>query len=157
MIYALVNEVRHHSRCSVAVLLEKPEREDALRDLQATVEDASRFGKVGVVGYCYGGLLSWLAACELSGVAGAAAYYGGGIVGEVERSAKCPVIMHFGELDAHIPLSDVEKIKTAQPDVPVYVYNADHGFNRDHRSSYNAEASATARERTLAFFEEHLV
>ena len=92
----------------------------------------------------------------MSGVACAASYYGGGVAGEVERSAKCPVIMHFGELDAYIPMSDVETIKTAHPDVPVYVYNADHGFNCDHRSSYNAEASATALERTLAFFEEHL-
>ena len=86
-------------------------------------------GPVGVVGYCFGGLLTWLAACELNGVAAASSYYGGGVAGEAERSPKCPVIMHFGELDAHIPLSDVDKVKAAQPDVPVYVYPADHGFN----------------------------
>jgi len=140
----------------MSLAFEKLKREDALLDLQATVEDASRFGNVAVVGYCFGGLLTWLSACELNGIACASAYYGGGIAGELERSAKCPVIMHFGELDAHIPLSDVEKVKAAQPDVPVYVYNADHGFNCDHRASYNAEAAATARERTLAFFVEHL-
>lgn len=140
----------------ISLAFEKLDREDALRDLQESVEDASQFGKVGMVGYCFGGLLTWLSACELSGVTCASAYYGGGIAGELERSARCPVILHFGELDAHIPMSDVEKIRAAQPDVPVHVYDADHGFNCDHRASYNAVASAAARERTLAFFEEHL-
>ncbi len=130
-----------------------------LQDIQAAINAASahgKEGKVGVVGYCFGGLLTWLSACELNGVTAVSAYYGGGLVGEAERSAKCPVIMHFGELDAHIPLSDVEKIKAAQPDATGYVYAADHGFNCDHRESYNADASALAKERTLAFFSENL-
>jgi carboxymethylenebutenolidase len=127
-----------------------------LADLQAGIEDLSRHGKVGAVGYCFGGLLTWLASCELDGLACASAYYGGGIVGEIERTPRCPVIMHFGKLDAHIPMSDVEKIDAAQPDVPVYVYDADHGFNCDHRDSYDAEAAAEARERTLAFFAQHV-
>ena len=129
---------------------------DTLKDLQASIEDLSRHGKVGVVGYCFGGLLTWLAACELDGVACASSYYGGGVVGEIERSARCPVIMHFGELDAHIPMSDVAQIDAALPDVTVYSYNADHGFNCDHRESFNAEAAAQAKERSLAFFAEHL-
>jgi carboxymethylenebutenolidase len=129
---------------------------DTLKDLQASIEDLSRHGKVGVVGYCFGGLLTWLAACELDGVACASSYYGGGVVGEIERTARCPVIMHFGELDAHIPTSDVAQIDAALPDVTVYSYNADHGFNCDHRESFNAEAAAQAKERSLAFFAEHL-
>jgi carboxymethylenebutenolidase len=129
---------------------------DTLKDLQASIEDLSRHGKVGVVGYCFGGLLTWLAACDLDGVACASSYYGGGVVGELERSARCPVIMHFGELDAHIPTSDVAQIDAALPDVTVYSYNADHGFNCDHRESFNAEAAAQAKERSLAFFAEHL-
>jgi carboxymethylenebutenolidase len=129
---------------------------DTLKDLQASIEDLSRHGKVGVVGYCFGGLLTWLAACDLDGVACASSYYGGGVVGEIERSARCPVIMHFGELDAHIPMSDVARIDAALPDVTVYSYNADHGFNCDHRESFNAEAAAQAKERSLAFFAEHL-
>jgi carboxymethylenebutenolidase len=64
--------------------------------------------------------------------------------------------MHFGELDAHIPTSDVAQIDAALPDVTVYSYNADHGFNCDHRESFNAEAAAQAKERSLAFFAEHL-
>jgi carboxymethylenebutenolidase len=127
-----------------------------LSDLQASIEDLARHGKVGVVGYCFGGLLTWLAACELDGVACAAAYYGGGVVGELERSARCPVIMHFGELDEHIPMSDVAKIDAALPDVTVYTYHADHGFNCDHRDSFDADAAAQARERSLAFFAEHV-
>lgn len=137
-------------------------QDDALSDLQATVEEAGKFGPVGVVGYCYGGLMTWLAACELDGIACASAYYGGGIAGTLERAPgearlpKCPMVMHFGALDAHIPLSDVERVRAALPDVPVHVYDADHGFNCDHRGSYHAESAAVARQRTLALFAAHL-
>ncbi|MDP6374652.1 MAG: dienelactone hydrolase family protein [Pseudomonadales bacterium] len=130
--------------------------EDALKDIQAAIGYASRYGKVGVVGYCFGGLLTWLSACELDGLVAASAYYGGGIATEAGRSARCPVMMHFGELDAHIPMSDVEAVREAQPGVQVYTYHADHGFSHDHRDSYDATAAASARERTLAFFAEHL-
>lgn len=128
----------------------------ALEDLQAAINHAAAHGKVGVVGYCFGGLLTWLSACTLSGVAAASSYYGGGVAGQMDLSAKCPVIMHFGELDAHIPMSDVDNIKAAQPDVPVYVYAADHGFNCNHRGSYDADAAATALQRTLDHFAQHL-
>tara|TARA_B100000949_G_scaffold98257_1_gene87712 strand:+ start:855 stop:1526 length:672 start_codon:yes stop_codon:yes gene_type:complete len=140
----------------VALAFQGTERDNTLKDLQATVEEAGKYGKVGVVGYCYGGLLTWLSACGLSGVACASAYYGGGIAGELQQEARCPVIMHFGELDAHIPMTDVEKIKTALPDVDVHVYAADHGFNCDHRASHDAGSAELARERTLTFFEEHV-
>lgn len=140
----------------IEIAFQKVEIPTVLQDVQAAIDAASAHGKVGVVGYCFGGLLTWLSACELSGVSAASSYYGGGLAGEAARSAKCPVIMHFGELDAHIPMSDVDKVKAAQPDIPVYVYNADHGFNCDHRESYNADASLLAKERTLAFFAENL-
>ena len=134
----------------------KLNRDLTLLDLQAAVDEAGKYGKVGVVGYCFGGLLTWIAACELEGIACASAYYGGGIAGELNRTARCPVIMHFGELDAHIPMQDVERIRAALPDVAVHVYPADHGFNCDHRGSHDAAAAATARRRTLTLFEEHL-
>ena len=130
--------------------------EETLKDLQAAVDAASAYGKVGVVGYCFGGLLTWLSACELNGVAAASAYYGGGIAGEAKRSARCPVMMHFGEKDEHIPMSDVEKVRKAQPEVQVFLYDAGHGFNCNHRESYDAAATATAKERTLSFFAEHI-
>lgn len=141
----------------IEIAFQKLDRDIALQDIEAAIETASVHGKVGVVGYCFGGLLTWLAACEIDGVSAAASYYGGGVAGEVERSARCPVIMHFGELDAHIPLSDVEKVKAAQAGVEVFVYAADHGFNCDHRGSYDQAASELARTRTLAHFDRHLV
>lgn len=129
---------------------------ETLTDVAAAVEAMSAHGKVGVVGYCFGGLLTWLSACEVAGVAAASAYYGGGIAGEAARTAKCPVMMHFGEKDAHIPMNEVETVRNAQPDVQVFVYDADHGFNCDVRASYDATSAATAKERTLAFFDKHL-
>jgi len=140
----------------IEIAFQKLDRALALQDIQAAIETASVHGKVGVVGYCFGGLLTWLAACELEGVSAASSYYGGGVAGEVDRTARCPVMMHFGELDAHIPMSDVEKIRAAQPDVEVFVYPADHGFNCDHRGSYDQAAAELARSRTLEHFGRHL-
>ena len=132
------------------------DRQAMLLDLQATVEEAGKYGNVGMVGYCFGGLMTWLAACELSDLACASAYYGGGIANTLDRAPKCPLVMHFGALDKHIPLTDVKKIKSALPDVPVHVYDADHGFNCDHRESYHEASAALARQRTLALFQERL-
>lgn len=128
----------------------------AQQDIQVAINAASEQGKVGMVGYCFGGLLTWLSACGLEGLSAASAYYGGGVAGHMEKSPRCPVIMHFGALDAHIPMSDVEAVKAAQPATPVYVYDADHGFNCDHRASFDAASSELALERTLAHFQKHL-
>jgi carboxymethylenebutenolidase len=131
-----------------------------LQDIQATIDYAAQAsgGKVGVVGYCWGGLLTWRAACLLKGLSAAVPYYGGGMTGPAEaaRQATVPVLAHFGELDQHIPLATVLAFKAAQPGVRVETYDADHGFNCDHRGAYNEPASQLARERTLAFFAEHL-
>ena len=140
----------------IELAFQKLEMPNTLADLQAAINHASQRGSVGVVGYCFGGLLTWLSACELEGVAAASCYYGGGIAAQAERTPGCPVIMHFGELDAHIPMTDVETVKAAQADVPVYVYDADHGFNCNHRGSYDAASAALARERSLAFFADHI-
>ncbi|KAF1042326.1 dienelactone hydrolase family protein [Xylophilus sp.] len=130
-----------------------------LQDLQAAVDYASRAGKVGIVGYCYGGLLAWRAAAEVSGLSAAVPYYGGGVVttpAEVARRPRVPVLAHFGERDKHLPLDAVEAFGRAHPEVEVHVYAADHGFNCDQRGSHDAPAAALARERTLAFFAKHL-
>ena len=131
-------------------------RDLMLLDIQATIEEIGKHGDVGVVGYCFGGLLTWLTACQLRGVKAASAYYGGGIAGELENSPRCPIMMHFGELDAHIPMDQVDSIRKALPNSEIYVYAADHGFNCDHRGSYDAEAAALAKSRTLNFFKNHL-
>lgn len=140
----------------IALAFQKLDPALTLADLQATVQEASRHGRVGVVGYCFGGLLTWRSACGVDGVDAAVCYYGGGIANEAERTARCPVMMHFGERDAHIPLSDVEKIRASQPQAQVFVYPADHGFNCDHRESFHGPSAEQARERTLAFFSEHV-
>jgi carboxymethylenebutenolidase len=132
-----------------------------MQDIQAAIDyaaNAGTAGKVGVVGYCWGGLLTWRAACLLSGVSAAVPYYGGGITSaaEIARRPKCPVLAHFGDRDHVIALSGVEAFKQAHADVEVHVYRAGHGFNCDHRSAYDAAAAALARERTLAFFTRHL-
>lgn len=132
------------------------DHENCLQDLAAAVDAAAAGGRVGVVGYCFGGLLAWLAACRLDGIACAACYYGGGIAGFAELQPRCPVILHFGERDAHIPQADVDRIRRAHPELEVHVHDADHGFNCDHRDSFDATAAASARERTLALFAEHL-
>ena len=129
-----------------------------LADIQAAVNHASKAGKVGVVGYCWGGLLTWRSACLLTGVSAAAPYYGGGMTmpAEAARTPVCPVLCHFGDKDHWITLDTVQAFRAAQPEVQVHIYHADHGFNCDHRGSYDAAAAALARERTLSFFAQHL-
>ncbi len=130
--------------------------DNTLADLQATIDYLAALGPVGVVGYCFGGLMTWLCACNATGIRCAVGYYGGGIIGAIEQQPGVPTMLHFGNLDAHIPLADVEKIAAAHPDVQVHIYDADHGFNCDHRASFNAAAAVLAKQRTLTFFEAHL-
>ncbi|MDP1956080.1 MAG: dienelactone hydrolase family protein [Polaromonas sp.] len=131
-----------------------------LHDLQAAINHAAQTtgGKVGVVGYCWGGLLTWRAACSLSGLSAAAPYYGGGMtVGdEPARQPACPVMVHFGNQDHWIPMDTVEAFKKAQPGLEVHVYEANHGFNCDQRGSYNEAAATLAKQRTLEFFAKYL-
>ena len=128
-------------------------------DIEAAVKAAAAAGKVGVVGYCWGGSLTFVSSCKHD-IAAASSYYGGQILIALEREPNlapaAPLIMHFGEHDAGIPLTDVEQIRGKFPDVPVYMYNAGHGFNCDHRGSYDEDSTRTARERTLEFFAQHL-
>ncbi len=133
-----------------------------LADIQAAINHAAQAGKVGIVGYCWGGLLTWRAACTLNGLSAAAPYYGGGMTSpeEAARTPRVPVLAHFGDQDHWIPLDSVHAFKAAQsaaqPGVTVHIYEANHGFNCDQRGSYNQAAATLARQRTLAFFAQHL-
>lgn len=134
----------------------KTKLEETLADIEAALALAAAGGSVGVVGYCWGGTLAWAAATRLSGISAAVGYYGGGIAGMLNEQPRAPVMLHFGERDKHIPLSDVEKIRAAHPEIPVFVYPADHGFNCDERESYDAASAKEAQARTFAFFAENL-
>lgn len=112
--------------------------------------------KVGVLGFCWGGLLSWLSACKVSGFSAAVPYYGGGIPNHGQLKPQCPVLAHFGERDHWIPTDSVKAFAAAQPSVEVHIYAADHGFNCDQRGSFDAAAAQLARERSIAFLKQHL-
>ena len=138
---ALVGEVGHES---------------TMLDVAAAVKAAAEGGPVGVVGYCWGGSLAFAAACSLPDVTAAVGYYGGTIAKSLDQTPKVPLMLHFGEHDDHIPVTDVDRIMAALPDVPVFTYDAGHGFNCDARGSYDKPSAAAALERTLAFFAQHL-
>lgn len=130
--------------------------DDTVLDVKAAVDVLKAEGlKVGTTGYCWGGTISYLAGCRLD-VQAAVVYYGGQIMPYVDEKENCPLLMHFGEHDKGIPLSDVDAIKAAHPAADVHIYDADHGFNCDHRGSYNEAAAKTARERTMALYTANL-
>jgi carboxymethylenebutenolidase len=126
-----------------------------LADVEAARLTVANAGRVGVTGFCWGGFVTWLAACRLD-MAAAAGYYGGGIMDYVGGSPKCPAILHFGRNDGSIPMDDVEAIAAAHIDVAVHVYEADHGFNCDMRGSFDPHAAAIAGMRTIRLFDQHV-
>ena len=128
-----------------------------IADIRATVAAAAPAGRVAVVGYCWGGSLAFLSAVKVDGIACAVGYYGGQIAARLDGPPRVPVMLHFGEQDASIPLSDVEKIRRAVPGATVFTYpNAGHGFACDERQSHEPSSAALARERTLSFIREHV-
>ena len=132
-----------------------------LQDIQAAVDHAAKSHpgtKVGIVGYCWGGLLVWRAAEQVRGLAAAVVYYGGGatVGSELTRQPVVPTMAHFGDQDLHIPVDTVKAFEQAHPDVEVHLYAANHGFNCDQRGSYNAGAASTALERSLYHFGKHV-
>ena len=130
--------------------------DDSVKDVAAAVAVLAGEGlEVGSVGYCWGGTISFLAGTRLD-VSAAVVYYGGQILPYKEERARCPMLMHFGEHDAGIPLSDIEQIKAAHPEAAIHIYDAGHGFNCDHRGGYDQPAARLARERTIEFFNTSL-
>ena len=131
--------------------------EDAVKDVRAAVKAlAAERLKVGVVGYCFGGTLAWLAATRIAGIACAVGYYGGGIADTAAETPRCPVLLHWGETDQSIPPEHHARVRAAHPDLPMHVYPAGHGFNCDQRGSYHEPSAKLARQRTLDFFAKHL-
>jgi len=125
--------------------------DQAMSDVSAALGFLAGAGKAGVIGYCWGGSVAWLAACRLNPAA-AVCYYGGNIHECRNEQPSCPVMFHFGEEDAGIPLDQVKEIGKAHPKQELFTYpGAGHGFNCEMRGSYHADSAAIARERTLAF------
>jgi carboxymethylenebutenolidase len=130
----------------------------ALADVDAAIGFArtETRKKVGVIGYCFGGLMAWLSSTRLRPDA-VVGYYAGRIGNFAAETPKAPTQLHFGKLDTHIPAEQVEKVHVAHPEVEINWYEeAGHAFNCDMRASYNAKAAALARIRALAFLKEHL-
>ena len=124
--------------------------EAALADVSAAMGFVAGAGKVGVIGYCWGGSVAWLAATRLNPAA-AVCYYGGNIHEFCNEQTSCPVMFHFGEEDSGIPMDQVKAIAAAHPHQELFTYPAGHGFNCEMRGSYHAESAGIALERTLAF------
>ena len=125
--------------------------DQAMSDVSAALGFLAGAGKAGVIGYCWGGSVAWLAACRLNPAA-AVCYYGGNIHECRNEQPSCPVMFHFGEEDTGIPLDQVKEIGKAHPKQELFTYaGAGHGFNCEMRGSYHPDSAAIARERTLAF------
>jgi carboxymethylenebutenolidase len=132
--------------------------DNAVRDTAAALDDVrSQTGKkCGVIGYCFGGTIAWLAATRLKADA-AVGYYAGRIGLFAAEEPTAPVMLHFGRKDQHIPRKEVDEVAKAHPGVEIYWYDADHGFNCNPRSSYDPESAKLARERSLQFLKKYLV
>jgi carboxymethylenebutenolidase len=130
-----------------------------LADIAASIAALATSGRVGIVGYCLGGTLAWLGSARLEGLAAAVGYYGGAIAAHADEKPRCPVMLHFGEDDPGIPMSDVAKIKAAVDPALVQVFTykeAGHAFNREGNVAWRGEPARVARERTIAFLREHV-
>jgi len=145
------------SRSRGMAIASKLDFDQLLRDVAAAIPIAGEGGKVGIVGYCLGGSVAWAAAgTPLPGLSAAVGYYGGRVLQAKAMKPKVPTMLHFGEKDEHIPIAGVKEVAALHPDVPVYIYPADHGFNCDQRASYDAPSAALAWTRTLEFLRQNL-
>lgn len=131
--------------------------EQSLADIEAAIAAVADAGRVGILGYCWGGTLAYAAATHLDGLSAAVFYYGSGIAAMANQQLRAPAEFHFGEQDKSIPPQDVDKIRAAHPDSAIFVYPAGHGFNCDARESYDEASASLARSRTLEFFAHRLL
>ena len=149
-------------------LMQGYQAEEALADTALAVQTIKALPQVthgvGTLGYCMGGRMAYLTAATAE-VDAAVAYYGGGIQNQLNRadSIRCPLQLHYAELDAHIPLAVVDLVRTALLNRPaaapteLHIYaGADHGFNCWARASYHPGSAALALGRSVGFLAQHL-
>lgn len=120
----------------------------------AAAEALAAYGKIGTVGYCWGGTVALLAALRLG--LPSVSYYGARNVPFLTEKPLAPVLFHFGERDRSIPPEMVQQHRDLLPQMTVHTYPAGHGFNRDVGDDYDPTSAKLARRRTLEFFSEQL-
>ena len=125
-----------------------------LQDIQAAASAVQEAGQVGVVGYCWGGSVAFLANTRLS--LPAVSYYGARTVPFLDERLDAPMMFHFGDHDASIPTEVIELHRRKQPTAEIHVYPAGHGFNCDQRADYDEASARLALDRTLSFFRRTL-
>jgi carboxymethylenebutenolidase len=130
--------------------------DQSMIDVQAALGHVRSAGNVGIVGYCWGGSVAWMASARVAQLAAAVCYYGGSIPELIDEKPGCPVMLHFGESDQSIPVEKARQVEQAHPEATTHYYAAGHGFNCDHRGSFDAAAAKQARTRTLEFFRKHV-
>ena len=131
--------------------------EQVLLDIAAAAATAENDLKVAVIGFCFGGALSYLASTRLN-LNCAISYYGGGIAEKyINQNPLCPIMYHFGALDPIIPSTDVAAIQSNHPEGVFHIYeDAGHGFNCNFRKDYHEESAKIASTRSLDFLKLHL-
>jgi carboxymethylenebutenolidase len=137
-------------------IMKKLDWDNAMLDVRAAMQHGSAAGKAGIVGYCWGGAVAWVASARVPGLAAAACYYGGAIPSFVAEKPRCPVMLHFGEADQSITIDKARDVAAKHPEAATHYYPAGHGFNCDQRGSYHEPSAKLARERTLEFFRRHV-
>jgi len=135
-------------------LVERLGMDAPLRDIRAAQQQIATGLPTGVVGFCWGGTVAALAATRLG--LPAVGYYGGRTLPFLHERPQAPLMLHFGERDALIPTDAVRRISIAFPEAACHVYPAGHGFNRRGHPDWHDDSAATALERSLAFFHQHL-
>jgi len=140
----------------IDIIQKKINLDDTMKDVAAALQSVASAGKAGIVGYCWGGRVSWLSAAKVGGLACAISYYGGGIPGLADLQPNCPVLFHWGETDQSLPLDQVKAFAAKHSGETHYFYPAGHGFNCDQRESYDAASAKLARTRSLEFLRKHV-
>jgi carboxymethylenebutenolidase len=129
--------------------------ERAVADVASAAEAIASAGRIGVVGYCWGGTVALLSATRLG--LPAVSYYGARNVAFLHEQPRAPVLFHFGADDSSIPPEAVQKHRDAYPEMDICVYPAGHAFNREvDPTHYDAKSATLAWERTLRFFRKHV-
>lgn len=137
-------------------LMKQVSWDDAVKDVEAALAFGASAGKAAVIGYCWGGAVAWMSAARLPALSCAVSYYGGAVPSLLDQKPQCPILLHFGEQDASIPMDKAQAVVQAFPQAESHFYPAGHGFNCDQRGSYDEASAKLARSRTLDFLARHL-